>query len=128
MKKFLLRSIAFVAGAAASAAGAADMPSIVPVYQPPPLPAPVWDWTGGYAGVHVGGLWGETNFSDPLGASVFGDKVATPGFLGGVQTGYNWQAPHTRWVFGVEADLSGLAAAGTNTCLASSGYFLSANS
>jgi len=127
MKKFLLRSIAFIAAAAAGAADAADMPSIVPVYQPPSLTAPVWNWTGGYAGVHVGGLWGETNFSDPLGASVFGDKVATPGFLGGVQTGYNWQAPHTRWVFGVEADLSGLAAAGTNTCLASSGYFLSAN-
>jgi opacity protein-like surface antigen len=128
MRELLLRTIALIALTAAGAARAADMAPSIPIYQPPaPLPAPVWNWTGGYAGMHVGGLWGDTRFSDPFGASIYGDDVATPGFLGGVQFGYNWQAPHTRWVLGVEADLSALSSTGTNTCLAYSGNFLSAN-
>jgi opacity protein-like surface antigen/outer membrane protease len=127
MEKLLLRSIALIALTAAGTANAADM-APTPIFQsPPPPPAPMWNWAGGYVGVHLGGLWGDTNFSDPFGTSIFGDKVATPGFLGGLQTGYNWQAPHARWLFGVEADLSALASTGTNTCLAFSGNFLSAN-
>jgi opacity protein-like surface antigen len=127
MRKFLLRSFALVgliAAGAAGAARAADMPAI-PV--PPPLPAPVWNWTGGYAGLHAGALWGDTHFYDPFGPSIYGDEVPTPGYLGGIQAGYNWQAPHSRWVFGIEADGSLLASVGTNTCLAYSGNFVSAN-
>jgi opacity protein-like surface antigen/outer membrane protease len=125
MKQLLLRSVALLALAAAGAARAADMPA-TPIFQPPP-PAPTWSWAGGYVGAYTGGVWGDTNFSDPFGTSIFGDKVATPGYLGGFHTGYNWQAPHSRWVFGAEADLSALAATGSNTCLAFSGFFLSAN-
>jgi opacity protein-like surface antigen len=47
--------------------------------------------------------------------------------LGGAQLGYNWQAPETSFVFGVEADASILGSDGTNTCLATSGAILSAN-
>ena len=103
------------------------MSAAAPIGVAIPPPGPVWNWTGGYFGAHIGAAWGNTNFSDPFGPSLYGDDVRTPGFLGGVQTGYNWQAPNTRFVFGVEADLSGLASTGTNTCLAYSGSFLSAN-
>jgi opacity protein-like surface antigen/outer membrane protease len=120
MKKLLLCGAALVAFA--SAARAADLPA-----GPPPPAWPVWTWTGGYAGTHIGAMWGATKFADPAGPSIFGDNVSTPGFLGGFQLGYNWQAPQTRLVLGIEGDLSGLASIGTNTCLASSGFFISAN-
>lgn len=87
--------------------------------------APVW--TGFYIGTHVGAAAGTADFSDPFGSSIFGDKVATPGFLAGGQIGYNWQAPNSQWVFGLEADLDWLDSVGTNTCLAFSGLFVSAN-
>jgi opacity protein-like surface antigen/outer membrane protease len=122
MKKLLLRGIGLIAFAVASSAGAADLSS------PPQVQVlPVWTWTGGYAGAHLGALWGDTIFADPFGTSIFGDKVSTPGFLGGFQAGYNWQVPQTRLVLGIEADLSGLSSIGTNTCLAFSGLFVSAD-
>jgi outer membrane immunogenic protein len=52
--------------------------------------ATIYDWTGFYAGGHVGGGW-------------VGDGDG--GFLGGGQVGFNYQV--RPWVFGVEADFSG---------------------
>jgi outer membrane immunogenic protein len=49
----------------------------------------IYDWTGFYAGGHVGGGW-------------VGDGDG--GFLGGGQVGFNYQI--SQWVLGVEADLS----------------------
>jgi opacity protein-like surface antigen len=97
-----------------------------PVKEIAPAP-PIWLWTGFYGGVHVGAVAGTANFSNPFGSSIFGDSVTTPGFLAGGQVGYNWQAPHSPWVFGFEADLNWLDSDGTNTCLAFSGLFVSAN-
>ena len=105
----------------AGAARAADMPA------PPPPVLPLWTWTGGYVGTHVGAAWGDAKFSDPAGTSLFGDNVSTPGFIGGFQAGYNWQVPQTRFVLGIEGDLSGLASKGSNTCLASSRLVVSAD-
>jgi opacity protein-like surface antigen/outer membrane protease len=94
----------------------------------PVAPAPpAWFWTGFYVGVHVGAAAGTANFADPFGSTIFGDKVTTPSFLAGGQIGYNWQAPNSNWVVGVEADASWLTSDGTNTCLAFSGLFVSAN-
>jgi opacity protein-like surface antigen/outer membrane protease len=107
--------------AVASTARAADM-----LAAPPPV-LPLWTWTGGYVGTHVGAAWGNTKFSDPAGTSLFGDNVSTPGFIGGFQAGYDWQVPQTRFVLGIEGDLSGLASKGSNTCLASSRLFVSAD-
>jgi opacity protein-like surface antigen len=121
MKTLLLRGFGLVAFAVAGAASAADL------NMPPPPALPVWTWTGGYVGGHIGALWGAAKFADPLGPSLFGDNVTTPGFLGGWQAGYNWQAPQSRLVLGIEGDLSALASFGSNTCLASSGFFISAN-
>ncbi len=50
-----------------------------------------------------------------------------PKTFAGVQAGYNWQAPGSPWLFGIEADVSGVDGDGTNTCLAYSGQFVSAN-
>jgi opacity protein-like surface antigen/outer membrane protease len=103
-------------------------PSEPPVFKGPIAPAPpAWFWTGFYGGVHVGAVAGTANFTDPFGSSIFGDNITTPGFLAGGQIGLNWQAPNSNLVLGVEADASWLTSDGTNTCLAYSGLFVSAN-
>lgn len=123
MKKLLLGSTALAL--MVGAANAADLPVKAP---PPPLPpAPAWSWAGWYIGAHVGGMFNTAKFDDPRGPSIFGDNVRTPGFLGGGQIGYNWQAPSSPWVIGLEGDISALDSDGTNTCLASSALFVSAN-
>jgi hypothetical protein len=53
---------------------------------------------------------GNAKFADPSGASLLGDLVSTPGFMAGV-----------------EAAANGLVSQATNTCLAYSGLFVSAN-
>jgi opacity protein-like surface antigen len=78
----------------------------------------VHSWAGLYIGAHAGGALGTTRFADPFGTPIYGDQVRTPAFLGGGQIGYNWQAPGSRWVFGVEADASGMDSDGSNTCFA----------
>ncbi len=106
----------------------APAPSDLPVFKGPIAPAPpAWFWTGFYGGVHVGAVAGTANFTDPFGSSIFGDNVTTPGYLAGGQIGYNWQAPNSNLVLGVEADFGWLDSDGTNTCLAYSGNFVSAN-
>ena len=93
-------------------------------------PVPVsdrWTWTGLYIGGHVGAASGNAYLTDPAGAAIYGNTVRSPALLGGVQAGYNWQIPNTAFVIGAEADASAVGADGTATCLASSGFFLSAN-
>ena len=98
------------------------------VKAPPPPPEPAfWNWAGLYIGAHVGGALSLANFADPFGAPIYGDQVRSPGFLGGGQIGYNWQAPGSRWVFGIEADASLMDSDGTNTCFAISSGTLAAN-
>jgi opacity protein-like surface antigen len=104
-----------------SFAHAADMPSVVVA------PGVLWSWTGLYIGAHVGGGFGTSQFSDPAGPAIYGGNVRTPAALAGGQIGFNWQVPNTSFVLGVEADASALSADGTATCLASSGFFISAN-
>ena len=91
----------------------------MPVKAPPPPPEPAfWNWAGLYIGAHVGGALSIAKFSDPFGTPIYGDTVRSPGFLGGGEIGYNWQAPGSRWVLGVEADGSLMDFDGTNTCFA----------
>jgi opacity protein-like surface antigen len=91
-----------------------------------PYPLAVWTWAGPYLGVHIGGGLGQSRFTDSNGPAVYGGDVRTPTALGGAQVGFNFQ-PSRNLVLGVEADISAVSSNGTNTCLASSGYFLSAN-
>jgi opacity protein-like surface antigen len=94
----------------------------------PSLPsrASAWTWTGLYFGGSAGAAAGTTTFSDPYGSSVFGDKVNTSAFLGGLQVGYNWQiAP--RWVVGLQGDASYLTSDGSFTCMQSSAEIVGSN-
>lgn len=95
MKKILSLCVAVFALAIAAPVNAADLPVRGPIYKYAPPPA-VFNWTGFYAGGHLG-----YGFSDDV-----------DGFLGGAQIGYNWQfSPNI--VFGVEADISGTDMNGT---------------
>jgi len=123
MRKSLFAGVSLVALGLALEVSAADLN--VEVVKAP-VPALVWNWAGLYIGAHVGGAWGTADFSDPFGTSVFGDKVRTPGFVGGGQVGYNWQSLGSSWVFGVEADISGFDSDGTNTCFAASALTINA--
>lgn len=101
---------------AAPAAWAADMA----VKAPPLPPAPVFSWTGFYAGINVGYGWGNSDIQSvgtgtntsgigPLNipnAFAFGGahRQKLNGILGGDQAGYNYQVSQ-KWILGVEADI-----------------------
>ena len=82
---------------------AADLPA--QIYTKAPPPAAVYNWTGFYAGLHVGGDYVSVTTS-AVGANSSGSSQANQ-FLGGVLGGYNWQTGP--WVFGVEGDWSSIA-------------------
>jgi opacity protein-like surface antigen len=103
-----------------SQAGLAD--SAFAVGMPVKAPPAAWSWTGYYIGVHIGSAMGINTVADPFGPSIFGDEIHSPGYFGGVQIGFNWQAPGSPWVFGLEADASLANLDGTNTCFAFSGF------
>jgi len=72
--------------------------------------APLRDWTGFYVGANAGYGVGHDGASFNR-ATVLGTgfpeafTLAPGGWLGGGQTGYNWQA--SQWVFGIETDIQG---------------------
>ncbi len=105
-------------------AGGASAADLAVRAQPP---APAWSWAGLYFGVHIGSAMGLNTVNDPFGPSIFGDQIHSPGYFGGAQIGFNWQAPGSSVVWGIEADASLANLDGTNTCFAFSGTFTSLN-
>ena len=96
MSKYRLITLGLAAVMLASAPAvseAADAPR-GPAYRPPPPPIPFYNWTGFYAGAHLGVGWSD---GDGSGNS--------SGFLGGGQVGFNYQI--NQWVLGLEADIAG---------------------
>ena len=116
--RVLLGSIAALA--MISAASAADLPRKA---LPPPVMAPVWNWSGFYIGLNGGYSWGHSsrdlNFFDPVsGATIATGTGSGRNLNGGVfggQIGYNWQAAN--WVFGIEADAQWTGQKGGTTVL-----------
>jgi len=111
--------------ASAGAASAADM--AVKARPALPAPAPVYNWTGWYAGVN-GGWAFDASSTGSLVASTpgFAGAIAaggTPTFFGakheggfgGGQVGYNWQMAN--WLVGVEADIQGADIGRTSTII-----------
>ncbi|WP_238271673.1 outer membrane protein [Methylobacterium cerastii] len=125
----MLKSVALAAVASvtlAAAAGAADLPRRAP----PPVftPVPVFTWTGFYVGVNAGYAFTENDTIRTTGINNLGAvgtptapanlqlnvdrnlrrpavNMATEGFSGGGQIGYNFQfTPGSGIVVGVEAD------------------------
>ena len=130
---------ALLIAAPLSGASAADMP----LKAPPPPPAPVYSWTGFYAGVNAGYGWGSSD-AHPAGTNTspcipfpFGfcgtpiqpiivsggvasalaiPPVLSPNARGGLlggTIGYNQQ--FGRWVAGLEADLAWTRIVGSDT-------------
>jgi outer membrane immunogenic protein len=127
LDKFLGRQMKklLVAGIAAAAfwgvpALAADLPTKAPVYKAVPAAAPMFNWSGFYVGGNIGWAWGKStgSFADP-GDIAFANcgpcfapgftspnvDLSKSGFLGGLQSGYNWQLAPT-WLVGVEGDIT----------------------
>jgi outer membrane immunogenic protein len=101
MKKFLPAMVGLVSlvGMAAPAS-AADMAVKA---APPPVMAPIYNWTGFYIGANGG--WGESrncwDFVPVTGAIIADGCRDRSGGLAGGQIGYRWQT--NQFVFGVEA-------------------------
>jgi len=114
MKKIMLGSVAALA--LASPAFAADMAPRM-YTKAAPVVAPIYNWSGFYAGIHAGYTFGDRTTVDTTGVlPVNIGNVATgarapfvgvnrDGFIGGGQMGWNWQA-NSPWVWGLEADIS----------------------
>ena len=110
MKKISVAVVGVAVLGFASSASAADM-AARPYKAPPPMVAPIYNWTGFYIGANGG--WGSSHncwdFVTATGAVVVDAcRDASGGVVGG-QIGYRWQAG--QWVFGLEgqgdwADLS----------------------
>lgn len=104
MKKVLLASMVVMTTASAFAA---DLPARTSApYAKAPVMAPVYDWSGFYAGLNAGGASSHECYTVTSSAGVAvvptseGCHNAT-GALAGGQAGYRWQM--TNWVFGLEA-------------------------
>ena len=103
MTKVLLATVGLIAVGMAAPASAADLAARPYTKAPPPIVAPIYDWTGFYIGANGG--WGQSrncwDFVDVAGV-VFADGCRErSGGLAGGQIGYRWQA--SQWVFGLEA-------------------------
>jgi len=83
-----------------------------------PMLAPIFNWTGFYLGGFVGGAVADRNAVSSEPCTVVGcvslftvGGVVTPNnyslgnsFIGGGTVGYNWQAPGSQWVLGIEGE------------------------
>jgi high affinity Mn2+ porin len=97
-------------------ASAAELPLAMPVKAPVLVKAPVpqlYDWTGFYAGAHLGDAWGRSNWTeqpDGLSGSLnmfqrYDNFTGTGSWFAGLQAGYDYMLPN-RVVIGGVADLS----------------------
>lgn len=105
MKRLIATTSAIVLSAGvAGVALAADLRGSIkdpaPYYPPP---APLFTWTGFYAGLQTGYQWGNADhtFSNGL----LGGASDPDGWIGGGHLGYNWQ--NGNFVLGAEADIEG---------------------
>src|SRR6476646_1683576 len=110
MKKILLATVALVALGATAPALAADLAARPYTKAPPPIAAPIYNWTGFYIGGHVGGAFGNDSTFNGLVVNSNNDAR----FLGGIQGGADYKfAPN--WVLGVEGKSSWLATSNRST-------------
>lgn len=72
----------------------------------------VFDWSGGYVGVHLGGASSDNGFYIQ-GAEVTSDHSGS-GVIGGGQIGWNFQ--QGSWMFGAVADISASGVDGSTDC------------
>ncbi|MBX9820846.1 MAG: outer membrane beta-barrel protein [Afipia birgiae] len=101
-----LKIIALALLATTTIASAADLPART--YTKGPVVSPAYNWSGFYLGVMGGYAWSDEVNGGPVG---FGNTTVSSsefkGGFGGGTIGYNWQAPGSQFVFGIEADAAG---------------------
>ena len=95
--KTLITSVALIA-LGTTAAGAADLA----VKAPPPLPPPMFSWTGFYIGANIGGAWSNNRLTDTLFLTNLNNNNNSGRFIGGGQIGGNYQVGN--FVIGGEWD------------------------
>ncbi|AND94462.1 outer membrane immunogenic protein [Bradyrhizobium diazoefficiens] len=102
MKKLLIAAAGMMAVGLSAPASAADLAARPYTKAPPPVVAPIYDWTGFYIGANGG--WGQSHscvdFVTALGTVASGCGDRSGGVVGG-QIGYRWQT--SQFVFGLEA-------------------------
>jgi outer membrane immunogenic protein len=104
-KGFLLATAAGSVAAASGGAQAADL-----AYKAAVMPPPAASWEGWYIGLHAGAAW-QQGHSNSQGDYQALNQTSTTSFIGGGQIGHNWQ--HGNFVYGWEADISGLTGEGS---------------
>lgn len=129
--KRLFSATAIALALSAGAALAADLPAVKAPLLPPPPPPPIW--TGFYLGLNAGYSWAASNNVEVGSAAVYDRWTEFPavffggpqalalsgttslknrsGFLGGGQTGYNYQF-NNNFLVGLEADIQGASIRG----------------
>jgi len=126
MKKIALATTVLSMLFAAGAASAADLAARPYTKAPPPVLAPIYNWTGFYIGVNGGygtshKCWDNVGFVGvPLVALSEGCHDSDGGTVGG-QIGYRWQA--SNWVFGLEAQGNWADFSGSNNSLVFPGLY-----
>jgi outer membrane immunogenic protein len=98
-------------------AGAADIVARAP--PPPPMYAPLFNWSGLYLGGHLGGSFSHED------VGTTGLSTNPSGVLGGFQVGYNWQFDSI--LLGAEAEFSWTSASGSATLTGPVGGVLTSN-
>jgi outer membrane immunogenic protein len=122
MKRIWGSSVAALLAMTSSGAFAADLPIRK---APPPLPIPIYNWTGFYIGGNAGGVWETGTISDNFFGTSFSNSRS--GFIGGGQIGYNWQVS-PQWVLGVEWMFDGTSiSSDTGNVVGLGGTLISAN-
>jgi outer membrane immunogenic protein len=117
----LVLAAAALSVAAGNAAGA-DLQRPIVKAPPAPLPPPMYNWTGFYGGVNLGGSFGRQNVTATRPGTTVTHADHLNGVIGGGQVGYNWQWGGP-WVFGFETDIQGSGESKSST-LAAPGFNL----
>jgi outer membrane immunogenic protein len=115
VNRFLFGVIGILAAGLAAPALAADLPARTYTKAPVVVPTPMVDWNGFYIGGEGGGAFGSDNLFFPASPSSTGRFDTSGGIAGGV-IGYNFQAPGSNWVFGVEGNFDWADLGGTTVC------------
>ena len=115
MAKIRIASAAALALFAATAANAADIAR--PVYKAPVMVPVVYNWSGFYLGGFAGAAFGGNSSAVDLdGWNATGTQWSYElgnSFIGGGTIGFNWQAPGSAWVFGLEGEFGYLQLKGS---------------
>ena len=115
MNKLLLGTVGFLAVGFTAPALAADLPARTYSKAPMMAPIPMTDWSGFYIGAEGGYGFGSDRLFFPGPGTTTG-RFDTSGAVAGGVIGYNWQAPGSSWVFGLEGNFDWADIGGTTIC------------